>query len=412
MGRPGLAAVWTGWLLAALVLAEDPVYIPDPALKAAIEDALGRVDPTAMDMLELDELTAPSRCISDLTGLQYATDLQWLDLSRGNDSGGAGIWDIGPLAGLTKLKHLDLNNNYIRDISALSGMDLLEFLDLHDNRVWDLSPLAGKTRLHTAYLYRQWDQTGNLLSDILVLAGLSNLSILHLEENHIRDLGPVVNLMSLTELNVLRNPLDDEACASHIPLILEHNPGIQIVYRPCGPLRLTLSSTAGGAVLTPGEGTFTYSYGQTVPLDARADPGFVFSHWSGTHYSTANPMSVTMDQDHEVRVQFLSLRDVLVVEGAAQGDPGPGDSTVSDPQEDGTPGHPFDSIQEAIDVADHGASVVVRPGTYREMIDLRGKGIRVTGLDPADPCSPYPVIHGNGQGPVVCWSRGEDSPCT
>lgn len=413
MRRLGLVVACVGLLPVARVLAEDPVDIPDPALKAAIEEALGLVDPTPMDMLELDRLEAPMRCISDLTGLHYATHLQWLDVSRGNSNGGAGIWDISPLSGLTNLKHLNLNNNYISDLSALSGMDLLEYLDIHDNRVSDLSPLAGKTRLHTAYLYRQWDQTGDLLTDISVLAGLWNLSTLHLEENHISDLSPLANLMSLTDLNVTSNPLNDEACSVYIPLIIEHNPGVYIAYRPCGPLCLTLSSTPGGSVTAPGEGTFTYAYGSTVPLVAKADSGFIFSHWSGTQYSTTSPMHTTMDQDHEIRAHFLSTRDVLVVDDDAPGDPGPGDATLSDPQEDGTPARPLDSVQEAIDVAAHGTSVVVRTGTYREQVDLLGKPIRVLGIDLNSPQpASYPVLDGDGQGPVVCFSGGENPQCT
>ena len=41
----------TNWV--GLTAAEDPVYFPDAELKAAIEQALGVVDPTPTDMLAL-----------------------------------------------------------------------------------------------------------------------------------------------------------------------------------------------------------------------------------------------------------------------------------------------------------------------------------------------------------------------
>jgi len=45
-------------------------------------------------------------------------------------------------------------------------------------------------------------------------------------------------------------------------------------------------------------------------------------------------------------------------------DPGPGDLTVSDPLEDGSIDHPFDSIQEAINGAGMGNMITVFPGVY------------------------------------------------
>ena len=61
-------------------LAEEPVYIPDPNLKAAIEKKLGISDPNAADMLALTELEAVNCSIIDLTGLEYATNIHTLYL--------------------------------------------------------------------------------------------------------------------------------------------------------------------------------------------------------------------------------------------------------------------------------------------------------------------------------------------
>ena len=45
--------------------------------------------------------------------------------------------------------------------------------------------------------------------------------------------------------------------------------------------QLTLSSTEGGQVATPGEGTFTYWGGTVVNLVAEADEGYLFDEWTG-----------------------------------------------------------------------------------------------------------------------------------
>jgi hypothetical protein len=86
------------------------------------------------------------------------------------------------------------------------------------------------------------------------------------------------------------------------------------------------------------------------------------------------------------------------------------DESVSDPTQDGTREHPYDSIQKAIDVAVDGQTVVVLPGVYFETIDFLGKSISVTGFDPdlaGEDGPPCPVIDGNYENTVVTFASGE-----
>ena len=109
------------------------VDIPDPNLRAAIENALGKAAGapiTADEMATLTQLEARNTNISDLTGLEHAHNLQRLDFS--------GAWVSG--TGLT-------NSNEVSNVSLLSGLTQLTSLDLGGNNISDISPLAGLTNL-------------------------------------------------------------------------------------------------------------------------------------------------------------------------------------------------------------------------------------------------------------------------
>ncbi|MHC4636899.1 MAG: hypothetical protein ACYTBV_05255, partial [Planctomycetota bacterium] len=73
------------------------------------------------------------------------------------------------------------------------------------------------------------------------------------------------------------------------------------------------------------------------------------------------------------------------VDDNATWDPGPGNPDVSDPLEDGSMEHPFDSIQEAIDMIAIGGTIFVLDGTYtgtgNHDIDFGGSEITVSSLN-------------------------------
>jgi len=78
------------------------------------------------------------------------------------------------------------------------------------------------------------------------------------------------------------------------------------------------------------------------------------------------------------------------VDDDAPSDPGAGDPTVSDPSENGSAAHPFDAIQEGIDAAINGDTVMVRDGTYTGMgnrdLDFGGRLITVRSANGAAAC--------------------------
>ena len=173
------------------------VAIPDANLRAAIEAALGKATGapiTVAEMKTLNALFAPGwewPDISDLTGLESATNLTRLHLSHQN------LKDVSALSHLTRLTDLRLGFNRIADVSALRDLSNLKRLFLRGNRSVDLSTLAGSglTNLETLWLGI------NNLTDVSALGNLANLTELELDHNNLTD---VSALSGLTKLKILR----------------------------------------------------------------------------------------------------------------------------------------------------------------------------------------------------------------
>jgi hypothetical protein len=74
---------------------------------------------------------------------------------------------------------------------------------------------------------------------------------------------------------------------------------------------LTIDSTAGGSVTTPGEGTFPYDEGTVVDLVATPDADFRFVNWTGNASTIANvngaTTTITMNDDYEITANFEQI---------------------------------------------------------------------------------------------------------
>ena len=188
------------WLIVPGVVSAQVVDIPDPGLRAAIAQALGKAPGdtiTRAEMETLVELRAIGRDISDLRGIEFAINLTRLDLWL-ND-----ISDIAPLSSLTNLTYLDIEINTISDISPLSSLTNLTVLWLSSNDITDISPLSSLTNL--SRLYVQF----NNISDISPLSGLTNLTYLNLGNNAISNLLPLIAHANLENLYLYSNKISD-----------------------------------------------------------------------------------------------------------------------------------------------------------------------------------------------------------
>ncbi|MDP6635788.1 MAG: DVUA0089 family protein [Phycisphaerae bacterium] len=109
IGGSGGASTTTGSYDLRIISASTLVTIPDAALEQAIaNETIMTLPPFSQaDMLLLTGLSAGSKSITDLTGLDFASNLGTLTLSNNR------ISDISPIDDLTKLTQVSLDQNYL-----------------------------------------------------------------------------------------------------------------------------------------------------------------------------------------------------------------------------------------------------------------------------------------------------------
>ena len=88
---------------------------------------------------------------------------------------------------------------------------------------------------------------------------------------------------------------------------------------------LMVSSTGGGSVTSPGEGTFPCALGSMVILMAEASSGYQFDHWSGDVDTIADAnnatTTITTDSSYSVRADFQATSSPCCTATAAYGTP-------------------------------------------------------------------------------------------
>ena len=241
---------WLCLLLVSVVShAEEmaEVWMPDAALRAVVQEALELPTDaklTQEKMRSLTYLSARDREISDLTGLEFATNLRELYLNKNPITNlrplsnltfleSLHLWalspdtltlDLHPLATLVNLEELSLGNSRVSDISSLAGLKKLRDLSLLHNDIQDLRPLAGLTELRILSIegnpindlsplaglsLRELDLSNASITDLRPLATLINLEALFLSGNGISDISPLSGLTKLRELHLSDNSIED-----------------------------------------------------------------------------------------------------------------------------------------------------------------------------------------------------------
>jgi len=96
---------------------------------------------------------------------------------------------------------------------------------------------------------------------------------------------------------------------------------------------LTIDSTDGGEVTTPGEGVFTYDEGTVVDLVATPGAGYRFDEWSGDVGTVADvnaaSTDITMNGDYSITVNFVAIYDLTTSSTAGGSVTTPGEETFT-----------------------------------------------------------------------------------
>ena len=186
--------------------------MPDANLAAAVQNELNLRPGTTITrqmLQDLKSLDAPRSNISDLTGLEHATQLDWVSLWENQ------IRDITPLANLTQLTEIGLSDNQVTDITPLENLTQLDGLWLWGNEISDITPLADLTQL------RWLDLSGNQVTNITPLKNLTRLEGLWLWDSEISDITPLAGLTRLSHLGLGDNQIDDMSVVAGFPRLEE-----------------------------------------------------------------------------------------------------------------------------------------------------------------------------------------------
>ena len=201
-------------------------WVPDAALRQALQSALGADVPmTKSNVAQIQQLNLTYDGITDLTGLEYATNLGIIDLT------GNAISDISALAKLPKLQDVSLRMNkatvlpdltpltstpikslnLVADdyglvpekLAALNQMTTLTSLEMQNTKVTSVPELGNLHQL------RELGLAGNKLTDVSALAPLTQLTSLKVGSNQITDFTPIAKLTNLTTLSIGNNRSSD-----------------------------------------------------------------------------------------------------------------------------------------------------------------------------------------------------------
>ena len=176
------------------------VYIPDPNLRAVIEEVLGKASGatiTTEDMERLTRIDAEEKGISDLTGLEHAIRLERIEFQHNS------ISDLSPLAGLVRMNNIKLERNKITDVSPLARLTNVDWLGLEENVITDLSPLRGLVKLNGIGI------AGNPISDVSPLAGCISLEGMNARRTAISDFSPLAKLRRFQWLEIDRSNISN-----------------------------------------------------------------------------------------------------------------------------------------------------------------------------------------------------------
>jgi len=266
------------------------------------------------------------------------------------------IADLMGLEHAANLRVLGLRDNQISDLTPLSGLTQLVSLNLSMNQIDDLSPLARLSNLKNLDVH-----DNPMVTDISVVAEMPLLETLIIRFNSVSDISPLADANHLQHVELWGNRIRDLSPLAGLTSLSY----LDVRFNPLNPEACAVH----------------------IPQIEENNPGITLVH----------------DQCEGFFQPSVSSRNELYVD----------DDVSESLYKDGSPAYPFRRIQDAVEIAADGASIIIRPGTYRESINLLGKKVHLMALDPENahggPCA---TIEGLDTGPVVRIPAGSGAECS
>jgi subtilisin family serine protease len=195
------------------------------------------------------------------------------------------------------------------------------------------------------------------------------------------DEGTVVNLVAEPEQGYRfvnwTGHVDDiaDVQAATTSITIKRNSTIRANFEKIPQYNLAISSTAGGSVTTPGEGTFTYYEGTAVALTAEPDAGYRFVNWTGDADDVADvnaaATTITIKANSAIVANFEEIPQYDVAINSTTG------GSVTDPGE-GTFVFYEGTVVDLTSEADEGHRFVVWTGDVADIADVRAATTIIT----------------------------------
>ena len=137
---------------------------------------------------------------------------------------------------------------------------------------------------------------------------------------------------------------------------------------------LTVSSTEGGEVTTPGEGTFAYNEGTKVSLMATPASGYQFMDWTGDVDDIADvedaTTAITMNDDYSITAQFAVAQYTFTITSTEGG-------SVTTPGE-GTFSYDKGTVVDLVATPDNGYQFVAWTGSVGSIANVNAASTTIT----------------------------------
>ena len=317
------------------------VTIPDANLAVAIREALDLalgIPITTHAMLTLTGLDAYNREIKDITGLEHAHNLRYLNIGapevNGERVNSNVITDLSPLSDLTNLEVLILGKYYILNLDFLRELPPLAPVSIPDlnlaaaireelvltpneplttHSILDLVGLEARNRgikdltgLEHAVNLTELHLGHNAVSDVSPLANLTQLTTLDLESTAVSDVSPLAGLTQLTRLNLLQTAVSDISPLANLPQLTSLNlsyTGVSDVSLLSALTQLTYLFLGGTAV------------SDVSPLSALTQLTYLFL--GGTAVSDVSPLA-GLTQLTRLELNSTAVSDVSPLAGLTQ----------------------------------------------------------------------------------------------